>query len=152
MKVNKSIGKKIGILSRSQQIYFSNNLKKYSIGHSQITTLHYISHHDGLTQYELIKHLQLNKSSVTTQLNNLEKNGYITRKIYKSDKRERKIFITEKTKQIKDSLHEVFTSWSNILTKGFTETERELSYKLLNKMIDNTKNEISKIKLDEEKK
>ena len=151
MKEHKSIGKKIGILARSAQIYFNSNLKQYSIGHSQIATLHFISHNDGLTQYELIKYLNLDKSSVTTQLNNLEKNRYITRKISETDKRERRIFITEKTKQIKDSLHEVFTSWSDILTKDFTEVERELSFKLLNKMINNTKNEITKLKLNEEK-
>jgi len=142
----RSIGKEIGILSRTAHTFFQFQFKDLSIGHSQVMTLHFISRHEGLSQNELVQHFRLDKSSVTSQLNILEKNGYIIRKKDKDDSRGKKIFITEKTSAIKDYLDNKFSSWSKILLEGFDEVEKEKIFILLDKMIINAHKAIHELK------
>ena len=153
MDINKrSIGKEIGILSRAAHTFFQYQFKNLSIGHSQVMTLHFICKHNGLSQNKLVQHFGLDKSSVTSQLNILEKNGYITREIDKDDSRGRKIFITKKTNAIKDFLDTKFSSWSKILLKGFDEVEKEKLFNLLDNMIINAHKAINELKNNEENK
>lgn len=143
---NRSIGKEIGVLSRTAHIYFQNQFKDYSIGHAQVMTLHYISRNNGRSQNELVKHFNLDKSSVTSQLNILEKNGYIIRKIDINDSRGRKLFTTEKTKAIESDLHDKFISWSRLLLEGINAEEQEKLFFLLDKMNSNAQGAILEMK------
>lgn len=136
--MSRSIGKELGVLSRRAQIYFKHAFKEYSIGHAQVMTLHHICKHDGLNQVELSSHFNLDKSSVTSQLNILEKNGYIRREKDSNDSRGRKIYITEKTKGIETSLSIKFSFWTNTLLKGFNEEEKEILFSLTDRMKANT--------------
>lgn len=148
----KLVGKNIGFLSRAAHRYLKHQLRDYSIGHAQVLTLHFISQNNGLSQNALGHHFNLDKSSVTSQLNILEKNGYIIRKRDENDCRGRRIFITEKTKAIQPELYERFAEWTKILLHGFSEKEVEMIYSLIVKMIINAKKAIGELNKDEEKK
>lgn len=76
----------------------------------------------------------LDKSSLTSQLKKLEKNGYIERKTDPKDRRAKRIVLTNKTRIIQDDLHDIFISWSKILLDGLDENERETAFRLLDKM------------------
>lgn len=143
---HQSAGKIIGELSRSAHIYFKSHLQDYSIGHAQIRTLHYISHNDGISQNELANYFNLDKSSITSQLKILESNAYINREVSKSDARMQQIFITDKTKDILEPLHKVFLGWTEILMDGFSESESQDAFRLLEKMKKNAKAEIESLK------
>jgi DNA-binding MarR family transcriptional regulator len=147
-----SIGKRIGILSRASQVYFQHQFRDYPLGHAQVVTLHFICRHNGLIQNELVQYLNLDKSSVSSQLNKLEENGYIKRIANEADSRSRKIFITKKTKEFEDDLHQKFSAWSKILLKGFSVEETENVYHLLDKLISNAHNAIEDCKIDEKEK
>jgi DNA-binding MarR family transcriptional regulator len=149
---NRSIGKEIGILSRAAHTFFQHQFKNYSIGHAQVMTLHFICRNNGRSQHELVKYFNLDKSSVTSQLNILEKNGYIIRKIDTNDSRGRMIFITEKTKAIEADLYDKFISWSKILLEGFNAEEQEKVFCLLDKMNTNAQRTIVLMKKNDEKK
>lgn len=141
-----SVGRVIGIISRTAHVYLKQKFKDYSIGYAQVMTLHFVSRQCGINQLELTRLLNLDKSSVTSQLNCLEKNGYIIRIASDEDARIRKIYITDKTRAIEESLHEVFHSWSDILLQGFSEAERNTTIMLLDKMMGNALNEINEKK------
>jgi len=147
-----SAGKIIGEISRASHVFFQHQFKDYSIGHAQVRTLHFLSYNNGITQAELTDYLKLDKSSVTSQLNNLEKNGYINRTISSKDARIRTIHITDQTKEIFDSLMNVFSSWTEILLNNFSEKEKTDIFILLNKMQDNAQSKINELKVNEEKK
>ncbi|MFB6341600.1 MarR family winged helix-turn-helix transcriptional regulator [Saccharicrinis sp. FJH62] len=148
----KSIGKNIGFLSRSAHRYLKHRFRDYSIGHAQVLTLHFISRNDGLSQYELGHYFNLDKSSVTSQLNILEKNGYIVRKPDENDSRGRNIFITEKTKALLPELYERFSEWSKLLLEGFTEEETEMIFTLIGKLILNAEKAMEELSRNEETK
>ncbi|QGY42187.1 MarR family transcriptional regulator [Maribellus comscasis] len=148
----RSVGKHIGFLSRAAHRYLKHSFKDYSIGHAQVLTLHFISRNNGLNQNELGHYLNLDKSSVTSQLNILEKNGYVIRKPDKNDFRGRRIFITEKTKALQPKLYERFSEWSKILLDGFTKEEIEFIYSFLGKMITNANKAFGEFNNNEKKK
>jgi len=149
---HQSAGKIIGELSRAAHVFFQHQFKDYSIGHAQVRTLHFLSHNNGITQVELTEYLKLDKSSVTSQLSNLEKNGYIYRTISSKDARIRTINITDQTKKIFGSLMNVFSSWTDILLNNFSEKEKTDIFILLNKMQENAQIKINELRVNEEKK
>lgn len=152
LEQHQSAGKIIDELSRASHIFFQHQFKDYSIGHAQVRTLRFISNNNGITQVELTKYLKLDKSSVTSQLNNLEKNGYIFRSISSKDARIHTIYITDKTKEIFSPLMNIFSSWTDTLLNNFSEKEKTDIFKILNKMQENAQTKINALKVNEEKK
>ena len=144
-----SIGRAIGRLSRSAHSYFQHRFREYGLGYAQVLTLHYVSRHNGIDQNELCGHQHLDKSSLTSQLNKLEANGYIIRKADPTDRRAKRVFITEKTQAIQDDLHAVFTSWSGILLEGLDENELETMFGILDKMQNNASIVLQELRQDE---
>ena len=142
---NVSAGRLINELSRAANIYFQHEFSKYNIGHAQIRTLLYIAQNKGRTQTELAKYLNLDKSSVTSQLQILEKNGYIKRQTSAEDARKQVIAVTTKTDGILPTLKHVFSSWTETLLDGFNENERADVFNYLQKMRGNAKNRLSQI-------
>lgn len=149
---NQSVGKKIGVLSRASHVFFQHQFKNISIGHAQVLTLHFICRHKGISQNELVKHFEMDKSSICSQLNILEKNGYIKREINDKDSRSRFVFITEKTQEIEPELYKIFSSWTEILLNDFSQSEKESLFQMLDKMILNSQQTIKKLKDSEENK
>ena len=143
---HQSAGKIIGEISRAAHIYFQNDFKEYSIGHAQVRTLNFIAHNEGITQVQLSDYLKLDKSSITSQLRILENNGYIKRKISHHDARVHQIFITDKTKEILEPLKNIFSTWSNVLLDGLSESEKKNVFLLLEKMRKNAQNKLQEIK------
>ena len=148
---NASAGRLINEISRAGHICFQHEFKKFNIGHAQIRTLLYIAQNDGKTQKELAEFLNLDKSSITSQLQILEKNGYINREKSKLDARKQVINPTSKTQEIMPSLQQVLLSWTETLLEGFDDNERAKIFKYLQKMRINAQNKLSsiyKVKLD----
>jgi len=143
---HRSAGKEIGIISRCAHRYFQQKLAHYSIGHSQIGTLHYIIRNNGCSQSELVNHLQVDKSSVTSQIERLEANGYITRTSNRADSRSKQLYITGKTESFRNELTTIFSGWSNTLLSGFTDEEQEQVYEFLERIKSNALHEIGNLK------
>lgn len=151
-KNRRSVAKNIGFLSRSAHRYLKHRFRDYSIGHAQVLTLHFICRNNGLNQNDLGQYFNLDKSSVTSQLNILEKNGYIIRHPDQNDSRSRRIFITGKTEAIKPEIYERFSEWSKILLTDFSREETEQLYTLIDKLTQNAKKAIKGINTNEEAK
>jgi DNA-binding MarR family transcriptional regulator len=151
-KTNPSVGKIVGMLNNSAHIYLHHMFKEYSIGYSQGLTLHYIFQNNGISQIELTKHSNLDKGSVSSQLNILEKNGYIKRIPSEIDRRVRNIFLTDKAMKIQSSVKEIFFSWTDVLLKDFDEDKRSEIIDDLNKMLLNARNKIEEMHIYDKSK
>ncbi|MBW6480753.1 MAG: MarR family transcriptional regulator [Bacteroidales bacterium] len=149
---HQSVGKRIGALSRAAHTFFQYHFRDFSIGHAQVITLNLIIRNNGIGQNELVQHSGMDKSSVTSQLKILEKNGYIIRKIDENDGRGRKIFITKKTEPLEPELLKKFTLWSELLLRGFSNPQREQIFQFLDIMINNANQALKGLKEVEENK
>ncbi len=135
--MHKSHGQRIGYLSRMSHRYFSEKLGAMGIGPGQTFILKSLYHEDGVHQESLVDNCQLHKANVARALAKLEENGLVKRESDLNDKRAKLIRLTPKAIEIKDDFFTAFRSWSEMLTQGFTDKEKELSFELLDRMAAN---------------
>lgn len=82
----------------------------------------------GISQEEMARELNVNKSSVTRQLSALEEKGYVERRADPLDKRSLLIFPTPKALELHDRIFLCYRDWSRYLTEDFSPQEQaELS-------------------------
>jgi DNA-binding MarR family transcriptional regulator len=135
-----AISKYISILYRSGGSYLSKKFADYNIGTGQFTFLLHLSHNEGVTQEEMSCSLHIDKGTTTKALKKLEQEGYIFRQTDEKDKRAHRVYLTDKGKSIIGDIHKILDEWNNIITAGFTDEEKELSLKLLQRMAENKNN------------
>ena len=138
MGENKSIGRLISILYRQSKVYFHKKLEPYELDHGQMPVLMYVIHHNGSTQHDISNYFHLDKGSTSSLIKSLEKNGFVKKEQHGEDRRSYMIYTTQKTERLLPEFHQIFQGWTEILLEGFTDDEKEQSFTLLNRMIENT--------------
>ena len=88
----------------------------------------------GLSQEEMARELNVNKSSVTRQLAILEEKGYVERRGDPKDKRSLLIYPTEKSLSLQERIYSCYGAWSRLLTRDFTEDEKNELSRLMGKI------------------
>ncbi len=96
-----------------------------------LTALH---RHPGISQEELARELNVNKSSVTRQLSSLEEQGYIRREPSAADKRILLVYLTEHAQDIISRIFACYGNWNNYLTQDFTDEEKETLSRLMGRI------------------
>ena len=135
-----SIGKYISMLHRMGSCYYNKKLSPYNIGSGQIMFLAYLYAHDGVNQEDMSHNLNIDKGTTARAIKKLEEEGYIIRKVDDKDKRAYRIYVTDKALAIKEEFYEVLKSWNDIISSDFTDEEKEMVIKLLNRMVNNRNN------------
>jgi DNA-binding MarR family transcriptional regulator len=121
-------------LCRTARRYANFNLQGTNIGTSEHESLHFISKNNGTSQEKLSNFLNVDKSAVARMVANLEKKGYIYRLQDESDKRSKKLFITDKAVHIKNltsSGESFFYEW---LLEDINPDEIKIFLKVLNEL------------------
>jgi DNA-binding MarR family transcriptional regulator len=134
----KSLIKSISALYRYSQSYISKRVSPYNIGQGQWHFLtQVLFNEDGITQEELSERLFIDKANTARAVKKLEQEGYIERREDPEDKRKKRVYVTQKSRDFENEFHQVFKDFNNILAKGFTAEERETARELLYRMLDN---------------
>lgn len=115
-----------------------------SDGIDEVTATHgfilgYLSDHSDrdVFQRDLEAHLKIGRSSVTTVLNLMEKNGYVTRSLVDKDARLRKISLTEKGCAMNLRIRKIIDRMESSLLDGLSAEEQSLLFELLEKVRSN---------------
>jgi len=117
--------------------YFNEKLREIGISPGQIFVLKYLYHHDGIHQEVLVNNCQVHKANVTRAIAKLEENDLVKRKSDPKDKRANLLYTTDKARSIKKEFMSIFSSWTDLLTEGFSEDEKQLCYEFLDRMANN---------------
>ncbi|AET68137.1 transcriptional regulator [Desulfosporosinus orientis DSM 765] len=88
--------------------------------------LDYLSFCEGSTQKELAVGCGVEPATMSVLLDNLEKEGYIEKRITKENRRAFQIFFTEKGRDKHDEIRQKIDSLEEQAFKGFTQEEQEL--------------------------
>jgi DNA-binding MarR family transcriptional regulator len=139
MDENESFGRLISILYRQGSIYFHRKIGPYGLGHGQIPVLMYVVTKENVTQHQISEHFQLDKGSTSNLIKSLEKNGFIRKRQDQHDRRSYWLSITDKTRKLLPELKVIFKEWTRVLTNDFNDKEKDMAYKLLNRMIENSR-------------
>lgn len=100
----------------------------------QINILYHLWQEDDICISELSNRTNLANTTLTTMLERLERQGHITRCRNEKNKRETRIRLTSKAKELQINSSLLLTDMHSINFKGFTQEEQLLLYDLLNRM------------------
>ena len=93
--------------------------------------------HDGLPMAELAKKIHRDKSTITTLVDKLAAAGYVKRVKDPNDRRITYICLTEKGKALKTGFYEISQELLERIYTGFSDLEKELVVRLLERMLKN---------------
>ncbi|MBO8165516.1 MAG: MarR family transcriptional regulator [Brevibacillus sp.] len=126
----------VSILHRYGHNYISSQLKQYGIEKGEYLYLFALYDNEGIIQDDLARQLNVDKGSTAKALDKLEKKGLVVRTSNR-DRRSNNIFLTEKAHSLKPRIVAVISEWTEVLSSGMTEQQRETAFALFQKMFEN---------------
>lgn len=126
--------RQINITSRCAMLYRERELAGTGLAGCHTPYLLTLYRRPGITQEELAREVNVNKSTVTRQLAAMEKENYIRREPSPDDRRSMLVYPTEKAYALRDRLSEILRTWSGYLTADFTDEERETLSRLMGRV------------------
>lgn len=120
-------------------ILFEPVCRKYGLTLTEIHVLLFLSEHEeNNTAKDIVGHLKIAKSYVSSAVRILEERGYIEGCHEGNDRRSVHLHLRENAKEIIQESLKIQKNFLNVLVQGFTEEELENMRKNIRRMIDNT--------------
>ncbi len=141
-----SFGKYISVLYRYTQIIINHQLKEYGLGSGQYLFLIAIAKSPGINQKELTAQMMNDKATTAKALSKLEALGYIERQKDEADRRNYKIFLSDKGEAFIPTLRAILQTLTSTLSTEMTASEIDQSKELLDKMLENAIKEVDRLK------
>ncbi len=123
--------RQISITYRCAMRFRENELADTGLAGCQTPYLTTLYRQPGISQEEMARALNVNKSTVARQLSSLEEKGYVRREPAATDKRILLVYPTEKAMDVKARLYACYHNWNAYLTQDFTEEEQALLSRLM---------------------
>ena len=99
--------------------------------------LQVLLHHEGCTQIEIAEQLRISPASVAVTLRRMERDGLVQRRADTQDQRCKRIYGTEKAKEIARQSRDFFDALDAKMFEGLSEAEMETLGALLERIFDN---------------
>ena len=131
----KEAGTQLSILSRQLNLYFSHELVETEVTASELLYLAQLYKQDGLTQEEMSEELSVDKAATTRTMQALEEKGLIYRTASTTDKRAKKVYLTNKGLSYETRLREIQASWINFITQDMTTEQVQTFSQQLRQMV-----------------
>lgn len=126
--------KNMGIIARCSEMFRDDYFQNAGLNGRQCVCLLHICREPGITQDMLSKTLFIDKSNVTRQMAMLEDSGFITRAPDEKDRRQIRVFPTEKAQAMLPEIREGFRVWREYLGEALTEEELEILCRACDKL------------------
>lgn len=121
-----SLMRYINIVSRCATIWRTDKLEGTELGDQHYSYILIVCRRPGISQDAISRRLFINKSNVTRSLAYLEEHGFVTRERDPEDRRQTRVYPTEKAIDILPRVREMIKGWNSYITEGFTEEEMEM--------------------------
>ena len=120
---------------------FDQELERVGLTFSQMRVLRFLEDNPNtkITQKDISKELDIQHSTTIGLLKRMQEKGLVTVVVDEDNRRCRIIFLTSKAEEISCEMERGRTIMENRVVASFTEEEKEIFYRLLNKAIDNLK-------------
>ncbi|OPJ61182.1 MarR family winged helix-turn-helix transcriptional regulator [Clostridium oryzae] len=131
------IGKEINIFSHRIHRAISKEAAKYGLTGVQSRIIGFIYHASrkkDIFQKDIEEELDIRRSSVTSVLQLMEKNGYIQRVSVSDDARLKKIVLTEKGLEIQKNVFDFILGFEKSLRDELSDDELNMFINILNRL------------------
>lgn len=131
------IGKRINILAKRIHRKIDKEASKYGLTGVQARILGFVYHRADkrdIFQRDIEEELDIRRSSVTSVLQLMEKNGYIQRVSVSKDARLKKIILTEKGSEIQKNVYDFILKIEKSLRDELSEDELNILISLIDRL------------------
>lgn len=143
-----SVGKHISSIYRRLNILLTHGFKDLNIGSGQYLFLINLYEHEGINQKTLGELLNIDRANTTRAIKKLETIGYVMSVTDSEDKRNKKLYLTQKGHSVIPAIREFLLDIRLTMLDGFTEEESSQLQYLLVKVEKNIEKGIMAIKED----
>lgn len=137
--MDKSITKQVIYTARQSQLCIGSRMEKYGITAAEEPFFMAIQKHQGATQEELTLLVGVDKAATTRALSSLERKGYLMRQQDERDRRQNRIYATEKALRLGAEVREALMCLNDEVLHGIPEEIQVMLYQALLQMEDNLK-------------
>ncbi|MDZ7671779.1 MAG: MarR family transcriptional regulator [Halanaerobiales bacterium] len=129
------IGKHLSITHRTHTKIIDKFFKKeFNLNYGQVFILSKIYVNDTINQHKLCEEYSLDKAGVGRILKKLERKDFIKRKSDPKDKRSNIIYLTEKSKRMKEDFFQLFDKIESQIRQDLSDEEIDTLINLLKKV------------------
>ncbi|MDO5147284.1 MAG: MarR family transcriptional regulator [Eubacteriales bacterium] len=112
--------------------------QKYSLTLTEATVVNFLHNNPGKdTAADIVDLRMLQKGNVSQAVDSLVKKGLLQRKQDEEDRRRIHLFLTEDTKEMIESLDDLWRQFETEMMTGITEEERQIFHRVNGKMKEN---------------
>lgn len=133
------IGRLISMLYRAGFSFFTNKAESFDLAGGHMGLIFYLSKHDGVSQDELSRVLEVDKATITRTIHKLEQAHLVNRRRDLNDQRVNRVFITDEGRSLQHDFARISKEWQNILLKDFSQDEIKQLEFLFNKLSNNAR-------------
>lgn len=137
------LGPTLGWAAQMARCAMDARVSRYDVTPVQTHVLMYLHQHGGQApQRELTEFLRAKPSTVNGVLDRMEEKGLVRRSVSGQDARRRLITLTDKGAEQQARFAESFLANEEALVRGFSAEERETLLRLLDRIVENLKEEL----------
>lgn len=126
-----SIIQSFGLLNRTFLSYTSKSIASMDLSYSDSIFLVNIGKKEGITQEEIAVLLAIDKSAITRSVKGMENRGYVSVIPCETDKRAKRLFLTEEGKKLFADIQKINEEWMNYVLQDLSENEIDDLQKLV---------------------
>ncbi|MGN7940094.1 MarR family transcriptional regulator [Virgibacillus sp. 6R] len=119
--------------------FIKAKLEPFNLAPEQNLIMMLLWENDGLTQNELVRRLDKDKTNIARMASSLEKKGFIKRSECPNDRRSVKLYLTECGKELGTSVIPIAEQFNEIVRNGLTNEELLELDRLLSKITENVR-------------
>ena len=134
-----NVPKDISTLYRKMQAFLNIQLEPIGLSSGKAMFLFCLYDHEFLTQSEICKKLDMDKSTVAKMLIRLENEGYITKEVSSKDIRSFAVRLTDHARSLVPKARKVHDDWVVEITSDLTDLEKGIFFELLTKAANSSK-------------
>lgn len=133
------VGRVLTRLARKCQIAVGNALQQYNLTAAEEPFLMSVLNNEGLTQEELTAYVGVDKAAASRTVRSLEEKGFLVRVQDPKDKRQNRVYPTDKAREVGPKVRKELYKINLALTEALTQEEDDQVYHLLVRIEENFK-------------
>ncbi|WP_442600080.1 MarR family winged helix-turn-helix transcriptional regulator [Neobacillus sp. D3-1R] len=130
----KEILREIGMIARALDSISNIEFKEYDLTKGQYLYLVRICENPGIIQEKLAEMIKVDRTTASRAIKKLEENGFIEKKDDEQNQKIKKLFPTEKGKNVYPFIKKENDFSNKVALEGFSEVEVETIYHLLQRV------------------
>lgn len=134
-----SITRQVIFTARQSQLCIGSRMEKYGITAAEEPFFMAIQSHAGAAQETLTSLVGVDKAATTRAISSLERKGYLIRHQDEEDRRQKRIYATEKALSIGMEVHRELLHLNDEIMSGIPKEQQRIVYDALLKMEENLK-------------